>query len=69
MFKKGNLVRLINEDEDKEVMRVSKNSDRQSNTTLVHSAINDAHHSFDTGDLELVTNMTTKQLQKWVMRK
>ena len=69
MFKEGNLVRLASEDEDGEVMLVVEDSDKQSNTTLVHSAINDDPHSFDTGDLELVTNMTTKQLQKWVMRK
>ena len=69
MFKEGNLVRLISEDEDGEVMLVVEDSDKQSNTTLVHSATNDTHRSFDTGDLELVTNITTKQLKKWIMRK
>ena len=62
MFEKGTLVRLISEDEDGEVMLVVEDSDKQSNTTLVHSAIND--RSFDTDDLELVTTITDKQLQE-----
>ena len=64
MFKEGNLVRLISEDEDGEVMRVLKYSNRQSNTTLDHSYITNDSRSFDTDDLELVTTITDKQLQE-----
>ena len=64
MCKEGNLVRLISEDEDGEVMRVLKYSNRQSNTTLVHSFITNDSRSFDTDDLELVTTITDKQLQE-----
>ena len=64
MFKEGNLVRLISEDDDGEVMRVLEYSNRQSNTTLVHSFVINDSRSFDTDDLELVNTITTKQLQE-----
>jgi hypothetical protein len=76
MFKKGDLVRLASEDEEKEIMCVLEDSDKSTGTTLVQLfVLNNVYYDdeenwhldvnrFDTEDLELATITTTEQLKR-----
>ena len=76
MFKKGDLVRLASEDEEKEIVSVLENSDKSTGTTLVQLfVLNNVYYDdeekwhfdvnrFDTEDLELATITTTEQLKR-----
>ena len=76
MFKKGDLVRLASEDEEKEIVSVLENSDESTGTTLVQLfVLNNVYYDdeenwhldvnrFDTEDLELATITTAKQLKR-----
>ena len=76
MFKKGDLVRLASEGEEKEIASVLENSDKSTGTTLVQLfVLNNVYYDdeenwhldvnrFDTEDLELATITTTEQLKR-----
>jgi len=76
MFKKGDLVRLASEDEEKEIVSVLEDSDESTGTTLVQLfVLNNVYYDdeekrhldvnrFDTEDLELATITTTEQLKR-----
>jgi len=76
MFKKGDLVRLASEGEEKEIVSVLENSDKSTGTTLVQLfVLNNVYYDdeenwhldvnrFDTEDLELATITTTEQLKR-----
>ena len=76
LFKKGDLVRLASEDEEKEIVSVLEDSDESTGTTLVQLfVLNNVYYDdvenrhldvnrFDTEDLELATITTAKQLKR-----
>ena len=76
MFKKGDLVRLASEGEEKEIVSVLEDSDESTGTTLVQLfVLNNVYYDdeekrhldvnrFDTEDLELATITTTEQLKR-----